>query len=70
MIKSFQKKNLKVEKELCNHRVYFLNITIDLEKKQILTSPLRKENAKNIFINFHSNNPYLIEREIPSIIQT
>ena len=31
--------------------------------------PFRKENAKNIYMNFISIHPYLIKREIQSMIQ-
>ena len=40
---------------------------MDLEKDEYL--PFRKENAKNIYMNFNSNHPYPIKKEIPSMIQ-
>ena len=60
--KIFQKNNLKVKIELCNQKVDFLDFTMDLEKN--IYSPFRKENTKNIFMNFNSNHPYSIKREI------
>ena len=65
--KTFQKHDLKVKIELSSQRVDFLDIIMDLEKDEYL--PYRKENAKNIYMNFNSNHPYSIKREIPSMIQ-
>ena len=65
--KTFQKHDLKVKIELSSQRVDFLDIIMDLEKDEYL--PYRKENAKNICMNFNSNHPYSIKREIPSMIQ-
>ena len=67
LTKVFQQHNLKVTIELSTQRVDFLDITMDLEKDEYL--PFRKENAKNIYMNFNSNHPYPIKKEIPSMIQ-
>ena len=67
LINCFQKNNLKDKIELSTQRVDFLDITVDLEKDEYL--PFRKENFKNIYINFNSNHPYLSKREIPSMVQ-
>ena len=67
IMKSFQKHNLKVNTELSNQIVDSLDITLDLEKNEYLL--FRKENAKNIYMNFNSNHSYLIKREIPLMIQ-
>ena len=65
--KVFQQHNLKVTIELSTQRVDFLDITMDLEKDEYL--PFRKENTKNIYMNFNSNHPYLIKKEIAPMIQ-
>ena len=41
-------------------RVDYLDITMDLENDEYL--PFRKENAKNIYMNFNSNHPCLIKK--------
>ena len=43
------------------------NITMNLKEDKHL--PFRKENPKNIYMNFNFNHPYLIKREIPAMIQ-
>ena len=40
---------------------------MDLEKDKYL--PFRKENTKNIYMNFSSNHPYQVKKEIPSMTQ-
>ena len=67
LTKAFQQHNLKVTIELSTQKVDFLDITMDLEKYEYL--PFRKENAKNIYMNFNSNHPYPIKKEIPSKVQ-
>ena len=67
LTKVFQQHNLKVTIELSTQKVDFLDITMDLEKDEYL--PFRKENAKNIYMNFNSNHPYPIKKEIPSKVQ-
>ena len=67
LINCFQKNNLKDKIELSTQRVDFLDITMDLEKDEYL--PFRKKKVQNIYININSNHPYLIKREIPSMVQ-
>ena len=53
--------------ELSTQSVNFLDITMDLKNNNY--QPYRKDNAKEIYVNYNSNHPYMIKKEIPNMTQ-
>ena len=65
--KTFKEQKLQIKIELSSQSVDFLDVTMNLQNDTY--QPFRKENAKEMYVNFNSNHPFNIKKEIPKMIQ-